>query len=74
MPTTAHRLRTARIRAGLSQRDLHYITGISLRTIIHYEDPCYGRRRNPAFVRAWADACDTDFERLWQGPPTVLSA
>jgi transcriptional regulator with XRE-family HTH domain len=65
--TVAWRLLMAREDAGLSQKELHDLTGISVRTISTYEDHRHTGRRNPIYVNAIADACAVDREWIWNG-------
>lgn len=65
--TIAERLHLARYMAGMEIQQLCAATGISRGTVANYESRAWDRRRNPAFIRLWADATGVNYSWLMTG-------
>jgi len=67
--TIAERLYLARTVAGYEKNQLADVIGCSRDTVGNYESRQWLRRRSPAYLKAWALACDVDAGWLITGEP-----
>jgi transcriptional regulator with XRE-family HTH domain len=65
--TIAERLYLARTVAGYEKQQLADVIGVSRDTIGSYESRGWVRRRSPAYIKAWALACNVDATWLQTG-------